>query len=152
MLLLLLLLLLLLPPAGPSGSCQGGECKPERICPSPCPPHPESCKAFACNTTSGQCSIVVNKWVELGVAGVGVLAGCCVGQGFAAIMDYVLQAVCCSLNATYVQRVVVLSRTPVHLRQLFAACQLCMQLVLMLLTRLLLPAVLSALQAKQHHM
>jgi hypothetical protein len=55
------LLLLLLLHAGPGGSCQGGECKPEPVCWQPCPPHPNSCKAFGCNTTTGQCSIVVDK-------------------------------------------------------------------------------------------
>ncbi|KAF6250060.1 hypothetical protein COO60DRAFT_1647526 [Scenedesmus sp. NREL 46B-D3] len=45
----------------PGGTCQGGQCKPEPVCPATCPTHPNACKAFACNAITGRCSIVVDK-------------------------------------------------------------------------------------------
>uniref|UniRef100_A0A383V479 Uncharacterized protein n=1 Tax=Tetradesmus obliquus TaxID=3088 RepID=A0A383V479_TETOB len=61
----------------PSGSCQGGECVPERICPSPCPVNPNPCKAFACNTATGQCNIVVNKPINTTCPGGSCEEGIC---------------------------------------------------------------------------
>uniref|UniRef100_A0A383VT28 Uncharacterized protein n=1 Tax=Tetradesmus obliquus TaxID=3088 RepID=A0A383VT28_TETOB len=48
------------PGVEAGSSCKAGICKPPAICPV-CPVHPDDCKKFQCNPSTGACDIEVNR-------------------------------------------------------------------------------------------